>query len=96
MAQDLLGEVGTFIGIGAASLAAVLDPAVIVIGGGVSEAGPLLLEPVVASFERNLTGRNFRPVANVVRAELGNTAGIVGAADLAARIATDRGLLQKG
>jgi len=54
-----------------------------VLGGGVSEAGGLLLEPTVAAFEELLTGRGRRPMARVVLAELGNDAGLVGAADLA-------------
>ena len=46
----------SWLGEGIASLTAVLDPAVVVIGGGVSEAGDLLLDPVRAHFEANLTG----------------------------------------
>lgn len=76
-------RLGEWLGHGLASLAAVLDPAVIVVGGGVSEAGDLLLEPLRASFARELTGRGFRPTAEVRQAVLGNRAGVIGAADLA-------------
>lgn len=82
-AMDVFDEVGRWLGEGLASLAAILDPAAFVIGGGVSEAGDLLLEPAVRAFRHNLTGRGYRPEAAVVRAELGNEAGLVGAADLA-------------
>jgi glucokinase len=61
----------------------VLDPAVYVIGGGVADAGELLLAPARAAFERALSGRTHRPVAGLRVAELGNDAGLVGAADLA-------------
>jgi len=54
-----------------------------VIGGGVSEAGDLLLEPARTAFERALTGRGHRPFAEIAVAQLGENAGIVGAADLA-------------
>ena len=54
-----------------------------VIGGGVSEAGDLLLLPTRAAFEGSLVARQHRPLASVVMAELGNDAGVVGAADLA-------------
>jgi hypothetical protein len=54
-----------------------------VIGGGVSEAGDLLLDPARAAFERALTGRGHRPFAEIRVAQLGQDAGIVGAADLA-------------
>ena len=75
--------VGGWLGQGLADLAAVLDPACFVIGGGVSEAGDLLLDPARAAFERALTGRGHRPFAQIAVAELGQDAGIVGAADLA-------------
>lgn len=76
-------SLGHWIGQGLADLAAVLDPECFVLGGGVSEAGSLLLDPTVTSFEELLTGRGRRPTAKVVLAELGNDAGLVGAADLA-------------
>jgi glucokinase len=82
LAVDLLHDLGTWIGEGCASLAAVLDPTVIVIGGGVGAAGELLLEPVRAAFEEHLPARFHRRVAEVRLATLGNDAGIVGAADL--------------
>ena len=78
-----LARLGDVLGQGIASLAAVLDPGVVVVGGGVSEAGDLLLDPIRAAFERELTGRGFRPAAQIRPAALGNRAGVVGAADLA-------------
>jgi len=82
-AIDQLADLGTWLGEGIASLAAVLDPAVVAIGGGVSEAGDLLLDPIRAAFTKQLTGRGHRPVAEIRWAELGNKAGLIGAADLA-------------
>ena len=75
--------VGSWLGQGLADLAAILDPACFVIAGGVSEAGDLLLDPARAAFERALTGRGYRPYAEIKAAQLGQDAGIVGAADLA-------------
>ena len=66
-----------------ADVAALLDPAMFVIGGGVSEAGELLLAPTRAAFAAALVAAGHRPHAQVVAAELGNDAGLVGAADLA-------------
>ena len=68
---------------GIANLAAALDPGTFVVGGGVSAAGELLLAPAREAFRRQLTGRGYRPEARIVAAELGNEAGLVGAADLA-------------
>ncbi len=82
---ELVGDAGRWLGEGLASLTAVLDPAVAVVGGGVSAAGDLMLVPLRAAFERELTGRGHRPTMEIRPAELGNTAGIVGAGDLARR-----------
>ncbi|MQW76518.1 ROK family glucokinase [Nocardioides sp. dk4132] len=85
LARARLAEVGRWLGEGIASLAAVLDPAVVVIGGGVSEAGDLVLDPAREAFDAHLPGRGFRPSLTIRRAELGNRAGMIGAADLARR-----------
>jgi glucokinase len=76
--------VGTWLGRGMADLAAVLDPAVFVIAGGVSRAGDLIREPAWHAYLSRLTGRNHRPTAEVRIGQLGgDEAGIIGAADLA-------------
>jgi len=49
----------------------------------VSAAGDLLLNAARETFKRQLTGRGYRPEARVVVAQLGNDAGLIGAADLA-------------
>jgi len=77
--------VGGWLGQGLADLAAILDPGCFVIGGGVSEAGELLLGPARAAFDKSLTGGHYRPRAAIVAAALGADAGLVGAADLARR-----------
>lgn len=76
-------EVGDSLGRGMASLSALLDPEIFVIGGGVSAAGDLLLKPAIAAYEANLTAAKYRPVPIISIATLGNSAGLVGAADLA-------------
>jgi len=82
-ATELLRQAGDWLGVGMAGLAAAFDTGVFVVGGGVSDAGELLLDPARAGFRRTLTGRGFRSEARIVRAHLGNEAGLVGAADLA-------------
>jgi glucokinase len=81
-AVEQLASLGRWLGEGIASLAAVLDPAVVVIGGGVSEADELLLGPARAAVGAQLTGRGYRPRLEIRRARLGNRAGLIGAADL--------------
>ncbi|MFC9090302.1 ROK family glucokinase [Nocardiopsis dassonvillei] len=82
-ALECFAKVGEWAGHGLADLAAILDPECFVLGGGVSDAGSILLDPVRAAFARNVPGRPGRRMAEVRLAELGGEAGIVGAGDLA-------------
>jgi glucokinase len=79
-------QIGHWLGVAMADLVQVIDPQVIVIGGGVVHAGDLLLRPARREFERALEQRGRLPVAEVRPALLGNLAGVVGAADLARRV----------
>ncbi|MFJ8040993.1 ROK family glucokinase [Kitasatospora sp. NPDC096147] len=83
LALECYDELADWLGRGMADLAALFDPAVFVLGGGVSDSGDLLLDPVAKSFEKYLTGGVHRPRAEVVLASMGSAAGIAGAADLA-------------
>lgn len=78
---------GTWLGTACASISAVLDPEVYVIGGGVAAAGDRLLTPIREAFRQNLSARGFHPEPEFRIAELVNDAGVVGAADLARRFA---------
>lgn len=79
----VLAEVGQRLGEGLAGVVAALDPGRVVVGGGLSEAGELLLEPAREALSRRLVGGRHRVVPDVVAARLGARAGLVGAADLA-------------
>ena len=89
LAVELLCEVGTWLGQGIADMAAILDPDVVVIGGGVSVLGETILTPARDRLERALPGRGFRPGPRVAVAELGAQAGLVGAADLVRQAVTE-------
>jgi glucokinase len=89
LALELVTEVGVWLGQGIADLAAVLDPEVVVIGGGVSKLGEMVLAPARDRLDRALPGRGFRPGPRVVAAELGPQAGMVGAADLVRRAVSE-------
>lgn len=75
--------VARWLGLGMADIATVLDPQCFVIGGGVSEADDVLLPSVVRALTESVSGREHRQLPRVVVAALGNTAGVIGAADLA-------------
>jgi glucokinase len=83
LAREIVGEVGRRLGEGLAGLANILDPDVVVVGGGVVEAGDLVLDPARAAFTGAIEAPDSRPEVPIVAAELGNEAGAVGAATLA-------------
>jgi glucokinase len=82
-AVALLNQLASWLGQTIASLSAVLDPEVVVIGGGVSAAGEMLLEPIRAAYRKYAPAGGFRPELKLAIAEFVNDAGVVGAADLA-------------
>lgn len=81
VAIEVAEEFGRYLGAGLAALAVVADPALFVIGGGVSKAGPVILSYV----QKNYIEKAFfaHKKAEFVLASLGNDAGIYGAAKLA-------------
>ncbi|WP_029422633.1 ROK family glucokinase [Alicyclobacillus macrosporangiidus] len=81
-ARWVLETAGRWLGFGLAQAAVVLNPDVIVIGGGVSKAGDLLLQPVQAAFTE-YAQRLVAEATSLRLAKLGNGAGVVGAARLA-------------
>lgn len=83
LSQELLADVGRWLGTGLAGMTAAFDPHCIVVGGGLADAGDLLLAPARETFGRTLTGRGFRQPPVIATATLGPRAGFVGAADMA-------------
>jgi len=84
-ALAVLERVGTRLGIAVASIVAVLDPSIVVIGGGAGDAASTFLLPAARrAFEQHLMGAGHRPVVAIVAAALGDDAGMIGAGLLAA------------
>lgn len=80
VAKEIAEEFGRYLGHAMANLAAVADPAAIVIGGGVSKAGEVLIQYVEKNFKEKAFFANKD--TEFVLATLGNDAGICGAAKL--------------
>lgn len=85
IAVGAFNTTGDWLGAGIASLCVIVDPACVVIGGGVVEAGDLLMVPTRAAIEKYMPFNGKHPAPKVSVAELGNDAGLVGVADLARR-----------
>ncbi|MHB8511161.1 MAG: ROK family glucokinase [Actinomycetota bacterium] len=87
-ALDVIEQAGRWLGIGLASLINVFDPDVIVVGGGAAAGtGSMLLDPARESAKQNITLRAERPEIPIVAASLAYDSGVIGAADLARRLA---------
>jgi glucokinase len=85
LSVELLATIGRWVGEGAASVAALLDPELFVVGGGLSAAGELVMGPAREAFRAHLSAGGHHPEARFALASMGNDAGIVGAGDLARR-----------
>ena len=83
VAVDAFEQVAYWLAQGVADIVQLLDPQVVVIGGGVVETGDLLMKPLRSAYNDALTNRGKLPTAEVRPAEMGNEAGLIGAADLA-------------
>ncbi len=82
LAISILADVGRWLGTGIAGLVNILDPEIVVLAGGVAEAGDLLLEPARAGFRDAVEAVEHRPEVPLVLAQLGTDTGVVGAAAL--------------
>ena len=82
VAVEVLAETGYYLGLGIVNLIQVLNPQVLVIGGGIASAGRWLFEPITRTV---LARAHMVPAATcrLVRAELGDDAGIIGGSVLA-------------
>lgn len=83
LAVAAVKDFARWLGEGLAIVADVLDPELIVVGGGVAAGASLFLDDAYQHFKRTMVGAGHRPVARVRTAQLGSDAGMIGVADLA-------------
>jgi glucokinase len=86
-ALEILGEYARRVATGLVGLVNVFDPELVVVSGGLVELGAVLLDPVRAAFDGSIEGASHRPPVPIVEAQLGERAGVVGAAVLARDLA---------
>ncbi len=84
-ARAVIATYADSVGLGVAALATVLDPAVVVIGGGVVDAGDIVMAPIRQAVTAHVMGGAHRPEIPVLPAAFGGRAAAIGAAALAAR-----------
>jgi len=82
LAIDVVRSAGKYLGMAIASLMHLFDPEVVIIGGGVSNAGELILEPARESMDE-CSMADFKGRTRLVRSELGDNSGLMGAIALA-------------
>lgn len=80
IAAAILARAGFWLGVGIGSLVNVLDPEVVVLGGGAMEAAAFILPAARAAAHERMMGLEHRTVPEIVVAQLGDRAGLVGAA----------------
>lgn len=78
----ILADVGRWLGVGIGGLVNILDPEIVVMAGGVAEAGDLVLEPARAAYRDTVEAAELRPDVPIVLAAHGRNTGVVGAAAL--------------
>ncbi len=83
----VMGDLAQWVALGLANLVNILDPAVVVIGGGLVEAADVLLPELRPRFAGLVLAGDQRPSSPIVAAALGERAGAIGAAVLAGAIA---------
>jgi glucokinase len=84
VARQAFATVGTWLGVGIAGLVSAVDPETVVVGGGVSAVGDLLLEPARLGLLTSLQATTYREVPPLAPTRFGPEAGAVGAALLSA------------
>jgi glucokinase len=84
IAMDIYERAGFYLGIAAANVCVAVGPRRIIIAGGVSRAGDLLLEPIRRTLRERVSVMPVEQV-EVVQSQLGDDAGVIGVACWAAR-----------
>ncbi|WP_330253742.1 ROK family protein [Nocardia sp. NBC_00565] len=83
LAVRVMADFARWLGLGLAFVSDIFDPGLIVIAGGVSSSAPLFLDEAREEYARAITGAGHRPLARIRTTQLGEAAGMIGAAELA-------------
>jgi glucokinase len=95
LAVRVMADFARWLGLGLAFVGDIFDPDLVVIAGGVSSSAPLFLDEAREEYAAAVTGHGHRPLARIRTTQLGEAAGMIGAAELA-RAALDAGARDRG
>jgi len=79
-ALEVFRQFGWWAALGIANLVDMLDPEIVVVGGGLVDSGDTVMAPIRVAFRELVLAADFRPEVPIVPAELGGDAGAIGAA----------------
>ncbi|HWU40403.1 MAG TPA: ROK family protein, partial [Candidatus Acidoferrum sp.] len=83
LASEAFTRAGTYLGRGIADMLHLYDPTIVILGGGVTRSGELLLAPVRAALEASVMSPQYLERLVLTTARLGDQAGLIGALALA-------------
>ncbi|QLY33597.1 ROK family glucokinase [Nocardia huaxiensis] len=83
VALEVMADFARWLGLGLAFVSDIFDPDLIVVAGGVSTSAPLFLDDAREHYAASITGARHRRLARIRTAQLGEAAGMIGAAELA-------------
>ncbi|MEV0760920.1 ROK family glucokinase [Nocardia sp. NPDC050435] len=89
IALTAMADFARWLGLGLAFVSDIFDPDLVVIAGGVSSSAPLFLDDAREEYARAITGAGHRPLARIRTTQLGEAAGMIGAAELARAVLVD-------
>lgn len=79
LAKEAFVRAGGFIGQAVADFLHIFNPSIVIFGGGVSQSGRLILDPIEESMKRNIMDRSYLEGLQIATAKLGDDAGLLGA-----------------
>jgi len=79
LSQAALARAGTFIGVAIADYLHIFNPSAVIIGGGVSQSGPVLMKPLRTALREHVMSPKFLDHLTIAPAALGDSVGLMGA-----------------
>jgi len=79
LAKEAFTRAGGFIGQAVAEFLHIFNPSIVIFGGGVSQSGRLILDPIDESMKRNIMDKSYLDGLQIATAKLGDDAGLLGA-----------------